>query len=108
MNEELKKFLELIKENPNLEIKFAVDSDLANDEFSYTLADIRNIEKELLFIDDGKSFIGKDEILDYLRSENEFNSSILDDQFETFIEDKYNKLIKEEKIKETVIVYVGY
>lgn len=108
MNDELKKLLKLIEENPNLEVKFAVDSDLANDEFSYTLADIRNIEKEFLYIDDEKVFIGKDEILDYFRDEDEFNLSILDNQFEIFIKDKYSKLIKEEKIKETIIVYIGY
>jgi len=101
MNNKIKELVRLAEENPGMEIKAAVESDVCpDDSFAYWIAEFTKAEKAEYFLDDEKIYIGIDKIEEYLYYE-------YDDYSDAKIKDEIECMRMAKIIREAIFVYIG-
>jgi hypothetical protein len=100
MNEDNKKIMDLIIENPDLEIKFMVDWEVVADDSGSWLGEFYNVKKDYYYFDDEieRIFIGEKEILERLTCKDSECITVQDD---------FEYLKNKGDIKEAIFVYIG-
>ncbi len=109
-NDKIKELIKLSEENPELEIITMVNSEIcADDDYSYWLGAIGEIQKDVYWHDEEKVYIGlsaiEDELEQNLAMDNEY-AKLPDNEFNKMIEDEVERLKSTNEIREAIIVYI--
>lgn len=108
--EDIEELNQKIKENPDSEVKFFGNYEIyESDEFTYWECYIEKIIVEDILFELEKCYIGEDKIKDELFEQNEasLQKEIPRLGFEKALKNIYQKKVEENKIKKTIIVYMG-
>ena len=110
-NEKIKELIRLSEENPELEIIPATYYEVAGEDWGYWKGKIEKVAKEYFYDKDNSWVAGdrseilddiSDNICDYPEYEN-----MPDKEFLEKVEERFNYLVSENKIKEAIIIYIG-
>lgn len=110
-NEKIKELVKLSDENPELEIIPVTHCEVVAEDRGYWKGKIEKIEKGFFYEDGEKWRAGNksdildeiaDDICDYPEYEN-----IPDKVFLEKVEDRFDYLISESRIKEAIVIYIG-
>ncbi len=102
--EQIEELLKLKKENPDLEIVYVIDNEVFLDDcYKYSVAEFERIEKGIFVEYAGSIYINKEEL------ENDIVEDIWD--IDGYTEEENNKKVEEKmkeiKMKEAIIIYLG-
>ena len=104
----IQKLIQLVQENPELEIKTMVDTEIfSGDEYPYREGSFTKVEKTEYWVKDERVFIGKYEIEEEIENLIDEDSEISNESLEISIENKYKELKENNDIKDVIVVYVG-
>lgn len=110
MNKHIEKLIQLAKENPELKIKFIVNSDVVADADSYRwwMGNISKIETDLCWFPEC-FYIGEADIIDQINydmeSEPEFED-LSDEEQEKILQEEFKRLEEIGEIKKAILVFI--
>lgn len=117
MNEYISILIELVKENPELEIMHFVDYEVCcSDEHRYWYADIESVKIESVYDNSNEEcfIIGENEIkenieltIDGNEPEDEEPENRNSPVWKDFIQKKYNELIERGKVRKVILIKLG-
>lgn len=105
-----KELVKMVKENPELPIVTATYYEVCSEDWGYWCGEIENIEVDYYYIDDERWYAGKEEIINQIayhfedQKECEFLS---DEQFDSFVNNKFEEYLKDDKIKKAIIIFIS-
>lgn len=110
-NEKIKELVRLSEENPELEIIPVTHYEVVAEDWGYWKGKIEKIEKGFFYEDEEKWKAGSksdildeiaDDICDYPEYENIPNKEFLEK-----VEDRFDYLFSENRIKQAIVIYIG-
>lgn len=112
VNKHIETLIKLAQENPDMQIRIMVDSDVCEDDtYSYWLAKIISVNKDILWMDGTHAVIGEEEIKDRLgeRIDSTPGSEKLTyEEYTKKVDEEFDRLKSNNELKETIIMYVGF
>lgn len=111
MREKVNELIKLMNDNPELDVKFAVGYEVCGgDECNYWLAtEVSTVKVDYFYLDDERWYSGKDNILERLvgyYEDTELTKDMTNLDFDCFIENEFELLLKQNKIIKSIIVYL--
>ena len=110
INKNNKELLELVKNNPDLPIITATHYDVCCEDHGYWIGEIIKIKVDYYYICDEQWCAGEDEIKEQFIFELENDENLPElsvEDFDKTIDDRFDMYIKEGKIKEAIIIFIG-
>ena len=103
MNDKLKELMKLVADNPEMEVKFMVSTEIVcdNDRQWWIASEIEKVEKDEYWIYKYDVFIGDYEI------KNGLENKLDEDDSSEDLHEYYLELKKSGEIKEAIICYLG-
>ena len=106
-NEHIRQLINLVALYPDTEIITATYYDVVCDEWGYWVGDIEEVKLDYFYANGGRWYRGEEEIKDKIRAMYEDMDMESEDDLDKLIDDKFQELESEGKIKTAIIVYIN-
>lgn len=106
MEKKLRELLDLVKENPDLPVKFMTACEVVGDDYGYWMGSIEQIKKTIYTSINERLYFDEDDIKEEL-CETIDDSVTDEEEIEKLLDIKFKEMEKSGEIEEAIIVYIN-
>lgn len=108
-NENNKKLIELVQQNPELPIIPATYYEVCAEDWGYWCGEISDVKVDYFYLDCDRWYAGESEIMDQLELEYDADESIPEmnrEEWDKYLENKFKERVESGEIKKAIIMYI--